>query len=241
MSCKLERTQKIYMSMCDNTSKLGIPNIFSLFMDLACEHGKQINLGAEDLAKKDLIWLTVRTKIEILRRPETQTTVNAESWPEKPGSIRCNRYYRLSDDKGTLITGKSEWAMLNIKTGRLSKISEAYPIDLDHCADTVCDEAFSPVGKDFSDCETLDVYTVRSTDIDLAQHMNNAAYLKVIFGAFSCAQLEEMNIKGVEISFRSPCFEGDKLTIKIRPYESNTEIGVFREDGTLAATVKILL
>lgn len=240
MSCKLEREQLIHTSMCDNTSKLGIPNIFSLFMDLACEHGAQINLGADDLAKKDLIWLTVRTKIEILRRPEMQSTVIAESWPEKPGSIRCNRYYKLSDEDGVLVTGKSEWAMLNIKTGRLSKIADAYPAHLDHCPDTVCAEPFSNISKDFSNNEILENYTVRSTDIDLAQHMNNAAYLKMVFGAFSCKELEQMNIKGVEISFRSPCFEGDNLILRQRKADNGIEIGIFRPDDTLAATVKII-
>ena len=240
MSCKLMREQKIYTSMCDNTAKLGIPNIFSLFMDLACEHGADINLAAEDLIKYDLIWLTVKTKIEIIERPEMQSTVIAESWPEKPGSIRCNRYYKLSKNGKNLIMGKSEWAMLNVKTGRLAKIKEAYPDTLDHCEDTVCDSPFTTINKDFSDCEILRVYTVCSNDIDLAQHMNNAAYLKMVFGAYSCEELEKMGIKSVEIAFRTPCFEGDVLTLKQRILEDGAEIGIFRQDDTLAATVKII-
>lgn len=239
MPCKMESKEKVLISMCDNTANLSIPAIFSLFMDLACEHGSKIGLGSDDLAKKDLIWLTVKTKIEITRRPEMMSEITAETWPEKPGSIRCNRYYRLSDENGVLVTGKSEWAMLNIKTGRLSKISEAYPTSLDHCPDTVCDEAFSAVSKDFEGCEILGNYNVRSTDIDLAQHMNNAAYIKMIFGAFSCEELAEMNITGVEIAFRSPCFENDTLTLKHRKAEDSTEIAVFRPDGTLAATVRL--
>ena len=50
--------------MCDNTGGIGIPAIFSLFMDLATEHGAMIKMGAEDLAEKGLFWLTVKTKVK---------------------------------------------------------------------------------------------------------------------------------------------------------------------------------
>ena len=54
-------------------------------------------------------------------------------------------------------------------------------------------------------------YTVRSTDIDVGGHMNNAAYLKALFGTFSCKELAEKNIRSVDALFRAPCFEGDEL------------------------------
>ena len=46
-------------SLCDNTAHLSIPDIFSLFMDLASEHGAAMHLGMDDLAEKGLIWLTL--------------------------------------------------------------------------------------------------------------------------------------------------------------------------------------
>lgn len=240
MDCKLERKEKILISMCDNTGKLSIPKIFSMFMDLACEHGASIGIGSDKLAEKDLIWLTVKTKVHINRRPAIMDEVTAETWPEKPGTIRCNRYYRIFDDTDILAEGKSEWAMLNIKSGRLAKLAEAYPIELEHPTETVCSEPFTPVSKDFSEAETLGEYLVTSADIDMAQHMNNAAYIRSVFSLFSCKQLEEINITDIEIAFRSPCFEGDKLAVKYRKTETGYDIGVFREDLTLASTIKII-
>ena len=67
--------------------------------------------------------------------------------------------------------------------------------------------------------------------------MNNAAYIKILFGAFSCAQLDEMNIKDVEVAFRTPCFEGDTLTICRRNVENGIEVGIFRPESVKPAFV----
>ncbi|MBQ8004580.1 MAG: hypothetical protein IJ299_05775, partial [Oscillospiraceae bacterium] len=95
------------------------------------------------------------------------------------------------------------------------------------------------IPEDFSGCDLLGKYTVRSTDIDLGQHMNNAKYINALFGLFSCEELKRMNITDVEINFRTPCFEGDELSIYSRKNESALEIGMLRPDGKVAATVRI--
>jgi hypothetical protein len=41
--------------------------------------------------------------------------------------------------------------------------------------------------------------------------MNNAAYLRAMFGTFSCAELSAMDIRAADALFRAPCFEGDEL------------------------------
>ena len=64
---------------------------------------------------------------------------------------------------------------------------------------------------DFDGIHPYAQYTVRSTDIDVGGHMNNAAYLKALFGTFSCQELAETNIRSVDALFRAPCFEGDEL------------------------------
>ena len=239
MNNKLIKTQTVPVSMCDNKALLAIPSIFSVFMDIACEHSNQMNLGANKMAEKDLIWITVRTKIEILRRPDMLSEISVSTWPEKPGSLRCNRYYTIYGENGLMITGKSEWAMLNTRTGKLARIADNYPSDFQHLTDTVCDDPFTHVSRDISDFDLLGEYTVTSRDIDLAQHMNNTAYIDMIFSFFSCREIEKMNIKSVEISFRSPCYESEKLICRYKKSETGMEICVIKGDGTVAATVFI--
>ena len=240
MPCKLEKSLKTLVSQCDNHGKISIPNVFSLFGDLASEHAPMIGLGSDVLAEKGLFWIAVRTKIKVRRLPLMNSDFLAESWPEAPGRVRCNRYYSLSDADGSLVEGKTEWAIINLESGRPQKLSEVYPEELIHLEDTVCDEDFHKLSDKFEDAALLGKYTVRSTDIDIGQHMNNAKYIHALFGLFSTSELDEMDITDVEINFRSQAYEGDELSFYIRNSEDGArEIGAIRPDGTVAATIRI--
>lgn len=240
MKSKLSKPVKILPSMCDNTSKLSIPAIFSLFMDLASEHGTEMGLGADELSKQGLFWLTVRTKVQIFDRPQMIDEALAETWPEEPGRVRTNRYYSVSVNGKLSAVGKTEWAIIETESGRLKKIAEVYPDGMEYCTNKVCDEPFARLSEDFTDCEILDTYKVKSTDIDLGQHMNNAAYIRVLFGAFSCEELEKMNVREADIAFRTPCYEGDVLTVRYRKADGGIELGVINSEGKTAAVARFL-
>lgn len=239
MECKLEKQVSVALSMCDNAGKLAIPHIFSLFMDLAAEHGDAIGVGMDTLSGKGLFWLTVKTKVCIYQQPKLLQTLTATTWPEIPGRIRCDRSYELTQDGERIAAGKTEWAMLEVETGRLARIADAYPPSVEHCPRTACDGAYARIPDDFSQCPEIGRYTVRSTDIDLGQHMNNAAYVHAIFGAFSCQERAGMSIREMDVLFRAPCYEGDLLSIRRREAPDGPEIGILREDGSTAVAAKI--
>lgn len=111
---------------------------------------------------------------------------------------------------------------------------------MEHCPDIALAEPYARIAEDFSGCEIIDTYKVKSTDIDVGQHLNNAAYARILFGAFSCEELAAMDIHDAEIAFRSPCYESDDLTLYKRPCDDGSlEIGILRADGTVAATCKL--
>ncbi len=239
MECKLEKQVSVSLSMCDHTGNLAIPHIFSLFMDLAAEHGDAIGVGMDVLSGKGLFWLTVKTKVRIYRRPNLLQTLTAVTWPEIPGRIRCDRSYELRQNGELVAAGKTEWAMLEVKTGRLARIADNYPSSIQHCERTACEGAYAKIPDDFTACPEIARYTVRSTDIDLGQHMNNAAYVHAIFGAFSCGDLAEMSVWEVDVLFRTPCYEGDQLSIRRREAPDGPEIGILRPDGSTAVAAKL--
>ena len=240
MQNKLDKRAKILISMCDNGGQMSVPAVFSLFMDLASEHGSMIRLGSEELEKKGLIWLTVKTKIRFFRRPKLMEEITAETWPEVPGKVRCNRFYRMRCGDELCAEGKTEWAMINPDTGKLAAISEVYPTELIHHEEVLCEGAYARVGEDFSDGEVLDTYRVRSTDIDLGQHMNNALYIRCMFGALSCAELAKLQIREMDVIFRSPSFEGEELTVCRRKTEDGFDVGILHADGKAAVVARVL-
>lgn len=237
----LTQEHTVHVSLCDHTARLSRGALFSLFMDIATEHAEALGIGLGMLRQRDLFWMTVRTRIRIRRRPAMLETVRLTTWPETPGRLRCNRDYVLSAGDEILAEGKTEWAIVDTATGRPHAPADVYPPELREAVTPrpVWDGPFARISEDFSGAEILGDYTVRSTDVDLGGHMNNAAYPRMIFGFFSAARMEELDWTDMEICYRAPCYEGERLKLLLREGEDGLDIGVFRPDGRTAALSRL--
>ena len=240
MENRLDRQMKVQISMCDNTSKLGVLGLFYLVMDLATEHGEAIDLGADKLSPLGLFWVASKTKLKIHRMPKILEDVVASTWPEEPGRIRCNRFYSVTKDGEMLAEGKTEWAIVEKDTGRPHRLADVYPEGMTYCPEIVCDEPFAKMGTDFSDCEKIGEYTVNSTDIDVSQHMNNVAYIRAALSAFTVKEIEDMQITDIEAVYRVQCYEREKLELFARKEDNTVDIGIIKEDGKTAAVVRFV-
>ncbi len=206
-----EKEFPIVPSVCDAGGHLSYPAAFSCFMDIASQHAEALGVGYEDLLSRGLFWLTVKTKIVFLRRPSLGEITRLSTWPEAPGRIRCNRSYEMRKVDERLLYGRTEWAVVEIGTQRMIPASEVYPDGIRFPPISVCDEPFRHMPDQFDGIEPYAQYTVRSTDIDVGGHMNNAAYLNAMMGTFSGQELSAKPIRSIDALFRAPCFEGDKL------------------------------
>lgn len=231
---------KVPASFCDNTAHLGIVGIFSVFMDMASEHGGEMGLGMDDMNAKGLIWLATKTKVRIFARPKMMQNVTVASWPEKPGALRCNRYYKIYDGDTVFVEGKTEWVMLDREAGRPVKLAGNYP-EMEHCEETVCDGAFFRPSKEPAE-QILGEYIVRSQDIDLSQHMNNVEYIRAALTFFSCNELESKNFSEIEVAYQQQCYEGERLQIGIRALDGSADdidLCLIKENGDSGAVLRL--
>lgn len=83
-------------------------------------------------------------------------------------------------------------------------------------------------------------YTVCSTDIDLGGHMNNAAYVRALAGAFSCDEWQKLNIRELEIAFRAPCYEGDTLVWQKRADGDTLSLRAALPDGKTIVLARVV-
>ena len=239
MENKLVREINVPLSQSDNQGLMSTPGAFALFMDMASEHAGYIGMGMDTILEKGLIWLVSKTKLVIHRRPAMFSKVTVTTWPGEGVKARSNRYYKMEQDGQLIMEAKNEWAIYHLETAKLKRMEEIYPPELEILPDVVCDVPYLKLKDNFDDCEESSTYTVLSTDLDTSQHMNNVNYIKVVFGMFSSAQLAEMDIAEVDISYKNQCYEGELLTLKKKNVENGFEIGIFKEDGTRGALAKI--
>ena len=231
---KLEHTFPIMPSQCDSSGCLGIPNTFSLFMDIATEHADLLGIGLKDLSPEHKFWLTVKSKAHFYRRPALSEVVKLSTWPEHPDSRKCNRDYTITSDGELLVTGKTEWAVIDTLTGRLVKVDSIYPKDLVILDDIAIKEDYAKFTMDLNDVIVLGEYKVTSNDIDLGGHMNNVSYIRVLPSLFSSDDWNSFEIKDIEMWYRSQSFENEKFTIVQKTFDKTKEVYYLKSDGSIA-------
>ncbi len=235
MNNRLEKEIRVPVSLCDCTGHLDVPGFFTIFMDMASEHAADIGMGMDAMANKGLIWLAVKTKVKIYSRPALFSTVTATTWPGVPGRIRCDRLYTMYQGDTLLAEAKNEWTMFEPATGKLRKMENGYPKELEVWPEVVCEGAYAKLKDDFADAVEISRHKVTSGDLDTSRHMNNVEYVNVMFGALTSAQLAEMDIAQVDIAYKNQCFEGEELSVRIKKAENGFEMGLIKEDGTAGA------
>ena len=225
-------------SVCDSSARLSIPDTFALFMDLAAIHAEILRFDTPTLMKRGLFWLTVRTRLRFHRRPEMAERVMLATWPEQPGKLRTDRDYVVEQNGERLIEGKTEWTILEMESDRLHPMEGIFPPDFTFYPDAVWPEPFTRM-KD-EPMEEFARYTVRSTDIDLGGHMNNAAYVRALAGAFSCDEWQKLNIRELEIAFRAPCYEHNTLVWQKRADGDTLSLRAALPDGKTIVLARVV-
>ncbi len=238
----LEKEEVLLSSKLDYAGKLKVAGLFDLFMDLAAEQAAYMDVGYEQMLAHRAFWLAVRTRIRIYKVPGLMDRVTVRTWPGKPGSVKCDRFYSLTMNGETLAEGRTEWAAQNIDDGRLLKTSAfGYPVDLVPRPERVCEGPFTRFKEQPEPDNLVACYTVGSRDIDTGRHMNNVAYVRMLMGTFSVAELAAMDIAEVEIAYSAACREGEELTVYRRRDGEGWHLLVQKPDGTAAVQMVLRL
>lgn len=229
----------VLTSDCDAEGLLGIRNIFDRFMDLAAEHAAHLGVSYYDMLERGCMWVAVRTRVRLYRRPKLGEIVTAETWPGKPGLAKSDRFYRIMHDGELLAEGRTEWTAQDLRTGAVRRTDSYGWPDIALRDEVLCGEPFTRFKRIKAGDTTH--YTVGSMDIDTGRHMNNVAYIRMLLGVFSTAELAAMDMREVEISYRRACLEGERLTIRRVRTDDAWMFQVEKDDGEAAAQAVIRL
>ena len=92
MKCRMSKEYRICPSLCDHSSRLGIPDTFGLFMDMAAEHAEDLGIGTTFMMREHKFWLTAKTRIKFMRRPYMMEKVRLDTWPPVNKGLFHYRY-----------------------------------------------------------------------------------------------------------------------------------------------------
>ena len=75
-----------------------------------------------------------------------------------------------------------------------------------------------------NDLPVVDNVKIKYTNIDFSHHTNNLEYIRMIMNTYSVAQIENKEIKEIEIIYSNQSFENDILDIKKASFENKDHI-----------------
>ncbi|HXO54135.1 MAG TPA: acyl-[acyl-carrier-protein] thioesterase [Mycobacterium sp.] len=210
-----------------------------LRLDAAARHVQDIGqdqlreLGFEDVHP---LWIVRRTMMDVIKPIEFRDMLRLRRWCSATSTRWCEKRVRIDGRKGGLIECEAFWININPNTLMPSRISDDFMEGLRRTTD-VDRLRWHPYLRpgDRDTATGIHDYPVRFTDIDLFNHMNNAAYWSVVEDYLSATpQLLNAPLR-VTIEHEAPVSLGEKLDIiaHVHPAGSTDEFGQGLVDRTV--------
>ena len=206
---------------CDAKGQLRLRSLFNFFQDIADKHASHIGVGYEYCLKNNVGWISGGYHIQIKKVPLWNMKICLTTWPSKAQGATAFREFLLTDTQtgDVLIQASSQWVLLDAvrqrPTSVLPHLAHCEPI-LERCVDTSFPKL--PV-LDRIDYQQNEI--IRTDDIDLNQHVNNAVYPALIYDALPVAFKENHMLSEIQIQYKNPAHFGEKIVVQTQLNDKN--------------------
>lgn len=234
----LTYTTPIRPTECGADKRLSVIGAFTLLLDAAAIHSEKIGTGCREMADRHRFWLMTRAGLRFYRRPTMMEEVTVTTWPHAPRRYLCERLFTVEAGGELLLEGRQEWAVLDTDSGRPVPTGDIYPEALSFLPTATEPAPFLRPGELEGEEAQPFPTRVSSPDIDFGGHVNNVQYLRMMCATLTSAVLQSPQISGVEVAYRSPCYEGEALTVWRRDLGDGYHFTVRKEDGRAAVIAR---
>ena len=216
MSKKLvySHIRKVSASFMDCTARLGFSQSALLVQDNLSECFGM--LGCDNYsykAKYNGFWVFSKTKIHFNFFPEWNTDFIAETFPIDNMGFRTNINTIFKTQEGKpILTANSECCCLDFEKHRPLKLTNLDFPKEDFPA-PVFNDKFEKFDVDFSQDDFVYEHVVRSSQVDMSDHLNNVEYVKIASGAFPSQFLRSHEPLDLEVHYLGETKENQKIAI----------------------------
>ena len=126
MTIAMERDYRLLWMHFDRYGRMQPAAILEIFQDLAIAHAEELGIGRSAMLEKNVVWVVIRTKLEVLREPKYNTIVTARTWPHSLSKFSFIRDFTICDEQGdVLVKATQEWVLMNFETRKFSSAKDA--------------------------------------------------------------------------------------------------------------------
>ena len=207
--------------------------ILEIFENIGTYHSDMAGYGPNDLKETGVSWVLLDWKLQVLKRPKYGQTLNVNTWGRTMKRTYTYRDFEMYDEENNLcVIGTSKWVLVDINTGRITKISEEiyekYQIEDKNVFNI--DELDKLKVPEMCDSEIT--YKVSRRDIDINGHMHNLYYLDLAYEVLPQEVYEKRPFDDVRIQYKKEVKLGNIIRCKYTFEDNMHVITICSEDNT---------
>ena len=233
----------IRMSDIGYENRLSNKAIIRKLCDVACIHSDEAGTGISQMGENHLSWIVFNWKIEVLKRPFFNEKIHIKTWGRDNSKITTYRDYEIYNEKNELLVrATSKWGLIDVRTGKLVKITEEIIERYHQEKDKLAFENLREVEKihEPNHFESKTEYEIKRSFIDLNHHVNNLYYLDIAYESLPFELYNKQEFNNIEILYKREMKLGEKINCYYS-HEENVEYVTLKseDDSVLHAIIKL--
>jgi len=224
------------------SNQVSLPAYCNYLQEVAGNHARELGLGIRELQDAGFTWMLSRLHLLVDAYAGWREEVRVRTWPSGfRGRLIATRDFDVRDGAGEpLLRGVSEWLYVDVSSLKIARLPPAFAALSPEGTPRVA--VPEPVAKvpDFGAAEWSVTVTVRHSDHDFNNHVNNAHYVEWALECLPESWANGRRVGELDISYRAAARWGDTiLSEAVREGESRVNHRICRaSDHAVLATAR---
>lgn len=186
----------------------------SYMEEVACSSADELGFGYQFIKPRGYAFMVTNVCCEFVRPIKIEEIVTVKTWPLPPSYVIFGREYQfLSSTDEVLLNASSRWCLIDLATGKLlpSKIIEGQDYSTYNTSKTIENVQWKISSFAVEEGELRFSLMIANSEYDHNFHVNNTRYADYCLNCFSVAELANMRLLKMHISYVKQCKEGETL------------------------------
>ncbi|MDX9867358.1 MAG: thioesterase [Kiritimatiellia bacterium] len=227
---------------CDVRNCVTLPSCCNYLQEIAGNHARDLGLGIQTLQEAGFTWMLARLRLAVSRYAAWRKTLRIRTWPAGTrGRVTALRDFVCRDEAGALLLeGVSEWLYVDLAANRIVRLPPAFaalaPEGTPRVALPPAPEPPAPEPA----AEWSATLTVRRSDHDFNNHVNNAHYVAWALECLPDDWTGTRQVGELDIAYKSAAAWGDTILSEAARAGEDTVLHRIRRlsDRTLLASAR---
>lgn len=194
---------------------------FNYFQDIMSRHCGRMNVSAYDLFEIGFAWVVIKYHITIIRYPKWNDLITIRTWRHPFKDLYELRQFEIYDENEVLlISAKSTWIVINLKTKRPTRLSKSLPENMiSGLQQPITDDIGSIPEISTPDAERF--FKIRMHDLDFNTHVNNSVYIVWALETVPENFITQCRPEEISIQYLGESLYGDRIKSEIQQKDTN--------------------